>query len=82
MADAFADPAMAGETIAHYQKQIKPEIAAAETVQVRDLAAQAGQKLGAIDPTLMAATVRVIAGAYALGRAIQPEDLWTTGFVR
>jgi NitT/TauT family transport system substrate-binding protein len=82
MADAFADPGMAGETIARYQKQIKPEIAAAETVQVRDLAAQAGSTLGAIDPARMAATVKVVAGAYALSRPVTPEEMWTPGFVR
>jgi NitT/TauT family transport system substrate-binding protein len=81
MADAFADPAMAGETIARYQKQIKPEIGAAETAQVRDLAAQAGLKLGAIDPARMAATVKVIAGAYTLNRPATPEEMWTAGFV-
>jgi NitT/TauT family transport system substrate-binding protein len=78
--DAFADPAMAGETIARYQKQIRPDIAAAETMQVRDLAAQAGHKLGAIDPARMAATVRVIAGAYTLNRPATPEEMWSTGF--
>jgi NitT/TauT family transport system substrate-binding protein len=82
MEDAFADPAMAGETIARYQKQIKPEIGAAETVQVRDLAAQPGRKLGAIDPARMAATVRVIADAYTLNRSATPEEMWSTGFVQ
>jgi NitT/TauT family transport system substrate-binding protein len=81
MADAFADPAMAGETIARYQKLIKPEIGAAETAQVRDLAMQPGLTLGAIDPTRMAATVRVIAGAYTLNRPVMPEEMWTAGFV-
>jgi NitT/TauT family transport system substrate-binding protein len=82
MADAFADPAMAGETIARYQKQIKPEIAAAETEQVRDLAAQPGRKLGAIDPARMGATVKVIAGAYTLNRPATPEEMWAAGFVQ
>ena len=82
MEAAFADPAMAGETIARYQKQIKPDIAAAETVQVRDLAVQTGQKLGALDPARIAATVRVIAGAYALNRPATPEEIWAAGFVR
>ena len=81
MEDAFADPAMAGETIARHQKQIKPEIAAAETLQVRDLAAQAGQKLGAIDPSRMAATVKMVADAYTLNRPATPEEMWTAGFV-
>jgi NitT/TauT family transport system substrate-binding protein len=81
MEDAFADPAMAGEMIARHQKQIKPEIAAAETLQVRDLAAQAGQKLGVIDPTRMAATVKMVAGAYTLNRPATPEEMWTAGFV-
>jgi NitT/TauT family transport system substrate-binding protein len=82
MADAFADPAMAGETIARYQKQIKPDIAAAETAQVRDLAAQPGSALGAIDPARMTATVKVVAGAYALGRPVTPDEMWTAGFVQ
>jgi NitT/TauT family transport system substrate-binding protein len=82
MEDAFADPAMAGETIARYQRQIKPDIAAAETMQVRDLAAQAGRKLGAIDPARMAATVKVIADAYALSRPAPPGEMWTAGFVQ
>ena len=81
MEDAFADPAMAGEMIVRHQKQIKPEIAAAETLQVRDLAAQAGQKLGVIDPTRMAATVKMVAGAYTLNRPATPEEMWTAGFV-
>jgi NitT/TauT family transport system substrate-binding protein len=82
MVDAFADPTMAGDTIARYQKQIKPEIAAAETVQVRDLAGQAGDKLGAIDPARMAATVRVIEAAYTLSRPVAPEAMWAAGFVQ
>lgn len=82
MADAFADPGMAGETIARYQKQIKPEIGAAETAQVRDLAVQAGRRLGAIDPARMAATVRVIAAAYTLSRPVTPEEIWVPGFVQ
>jgi NitT/TauT family transport system substrate-binding protein len=82
MEDAFADPAMAGETIARYQKQIKPEIAAAETLQVRDLATQGAQKLGAIDPSRMAATVKMVAGAYTLNRPATPEEMWTAGFVQ
>jgi NitT/TauT family transport system substrate-binding protein len=82
MEDAFANPGMAGETIARYQRQINPEIAAAETAQVRDLAVQAGQKLGAIDPARMAATVRVIADAYPLNRPATPEEMWIAGFMR
>jgi NitT/TauT family transport system substrate-binding protein len=82
MADAFADPAMAGETITRYQKQIKPEVAAAETEQVRDLAVQPGKKLGAIDPARMAATVKVIAGAYTVNRPVTPEEMWAAGFVQ
>jgi NitT/TauT family transport system substrate-binding protein len=82
MADAFADPAMAGETITRYQKQIKPEIAAAETEQVRDLAAQPGSALGVIDPARMAATVKVIAGAYTINRTVAPEEMWAAGFVQ
>jgi NitT/TauT family transport system substrate-binding protein len=81
MADAFADPAMAGQTIGRYQQQIKPEIGAAEIEQVRALALDAGRKLGAIDPARMAATVRVIAGAYSLKKAASPEEMWTAGFV-
>jgi NitT/TauT family transport system substrate-binding protein len=81
MADAFADPAMAGETLARYQKQIRPDIGAAETAQVRDLAMQPGGKLGAIDPARMAATVKVIAGAYTLNRPATPEEMWAAGFV-
>jgi len=81
MADAFADPGMAGETIARYQKQITPQIAAAETVQVRDLAMQEGQKLGAIVPARMTATVKVIAEAYKLNRTAAPEEMWAAGFV-
>jgi NitT/TauT family transport system substrate-binding protein len=82
MEDAFADPGMAGETIARHQKQINPEIAAAETAQVRDLAKQPGSKLGAIDPARMAATVKVIAAAYTLNRPATPEEMWTAGFVQ
>jgi NitT/TauT family transport system substrate-binding protein len=82
MADAFADPAMAGETIARYQKQIRPDIAAAETEQVRDLAAQPGRKPGAIDLGRMAATVKVIADAYALSKPVKAEEMWTPGFVQ
>jgi NitT/TauT family transport system substrate-binding protein len=82
MEDAFAEPGMAGETIARYQKQIKPEIASAETAQVRDLAVQGGQKLGAIDPARMAATVKVVAGAYTLNRPATPDEIWAPGFVQ
>jgi NitT/TauT family transport system substrate-binding protein len=82
MADAFADPGMAGETIARYQRQIRPEIATAEIVQVRDLAAQAGQQLGAIAPARMAATVTVISAAYTLNRPVVPEEMWAAGFVQ
>jgi NitT/TauT family transport system substrate-binding protein len=81
MADAFADPAMAGQTIGRYQQQIKPEIGAAEIEQVRAPAVDAGRQLGAIDPARMAATVRVIADAYALKKAASPEEMWTAGFV-
>ena len=81
MADAFADPGMAGETIARYQRQITPEIATAETLQVRDLAMQEGQKLGAIVPARMTATVKVIAEAYKLNRTAAPEEMWAAGFV-
>jgi NitT/TauT family transport system substrate-binding protein len=81
MEDAFADPVMAGETIARYQKQIKPQIGAAETAQVRDLAKQPGSKPGAIDPARMAATVKVIAAAYPINRQATPEEMWSAGFV-
>lgn len=81
MADAFADPGMAGQTIGHYQQQIKPEIGTAEIEQVRALAVDAGRKLGAIDPARMAATVRVIAGAYTLNKPASPEEMWAVGFV-
>jgi NitT/TauT family transport system substrate-binding protein len=81
MADAFADPVMAGQTIARYQQQIKPEIGAAEVEQVRALAVGGGRKLGAIDPSRMATTVSVIAGAYTLIRAPSPEEMWAPGFV-
>jgi NitT/TauT family transport system substrate-binding protein len=81
MADAFADPAVAGETIARYQRQIKPDIGAAETAQVRDLAMQPGAKPGAIDPARMAATVKVITAAYTLNRPAAPEEMWSAGFV-
>jgi NitT/TauT family transport system substrate-binding protein len=81
MADAFADPAMAGQTIARYQQQIKPEIGAAEIEQVRALAVAAGRKLGAIDPARMATTVSVVAGAYTLVKSPSPEDMWAPGFV-
>jgi NitT/TauT family transport system substrate-binding protein len=81
MADAFTDPAMAGRTIARYQRQIKPEIGAAEIEQVRALAVDAGRKLGAIDPAKIAATVGVIAGAYTLNKPVSPEEMWTAGFV-
>jgi NitT/TauT family transport system substrate-binding protein len=80
MADAFADPAMAGETIARYQRQIKPEIGAAETGEVRDLAVRPGQKLGAIDPARVAETVRVIGAAYTLKKAVPPQEMWAPGF--
>jgi NitT/TauT family transport system substrate-binding protein len=80
MRDAFADPAMAGETIARYQKQIKPEIGAAEIEQVRDLADVPGQKLGAIEPSRIAATVKVIAAAFTLNRPAVPDELWAAGF--
>jgi NitT/TauT family transport system substrate-binding protein len=82
MEDAFADPAMAGETIARHQRLIKPDIGAAETAQVRDLAKQPGVKLGAVDPARMAATVKVIAGAYTLNRPATPDEMWTPGFVQ
>jgi NitT/TauT family transport system substrate-binding protein len=75
-----ADPAMAGETIARYQKQIKPEIGAAETEQVRDLAVRPGQKLGAIDRSRVAETVKVVAAAYTLNKPVAPEDMWAAGF--
>jgi len=81
MADAFADPRMAGQTIARYQQQIKPEIGAAEIEQVRGLAIEAGRKLGAVDANRMAATVSVIAGAYTLNRPASPEEMWAVGFV-
>jgi NitT/TauT family transport system substrate-binding protein len=81
MADAFADPAMAGRTIARYQQQIKPEIGAAEIEQVRALAVDAARQLGAIDPAKIAATVRVIAGAYTLNKPALPEEIWAAGFV-
>jgi NitT/TauT family transport system substrate-binding protein len=80
MKDAFADPTMAGETIARYQKQIKPEIGAAETEQVRDLAVRPGQKLGAIDPSRVAETVKVVAAAYTLNKPVAPEEMWAAGF--
>jgi NitT/TauT family transport system substrate-binding protein len=80
MKDAFADPATAGETIARYQKQIKPEIGAAETEQVRDLAVRPGQKLGAIDRSRVAETVKVVAAAYTLNKPVAPEDMWAAGF--
>ncbi len=80
MADAFADPPMAGATIARFQQQIKPEIGAAETEQVRALAVRPGQKLGAIDPSRVAETVRVIAAAYILNKAVTPDQLWAAGF--
>jgi NitT/TauT family transport system substrate-binding protein len=81
MVDAFADPAMAGRTIGRYQQQIKPEIGAAEIEQVRALAVDAERRLGTIDPVKMAATVRVIAGAYTLNKPASPEEMWTAGFV-
>jgi NitT/TauT family transport system substrate-binding protein len=81
MADAFADPGTAGQTIARYQQQIKPEIGAAEIEQVRALAVGTGRKLGTIDPARMAATVRVIAGAYTLNKPASAEEMWAAGFV-
>jgi NitT/TauT family transport system substrate-binding protein len=82
MADAFADPGMAGQTIARYQQQIKPEIGAAEIEQVRALAVDPGRKLGAIDPARMAMTVSVIAGAHTLIKSPSPEeDMLAPGFV-
>jgi NitT/TauT family transport system substrate-binding protein len=81
MADAFADPAMAGATIARFQQQIKPEIGAAEIEQMRALAVDPGRKLGAIDPARMAATVRVISSAYALNKPALPDEMWAAGFV-
>jgi NitT/TauT family transport system substrate-binding protein len=81
MADAFADPTMAGATIARFQQQIKPEIGAAEIEQVRALAVDPGRKLGAIDPARMAATVRVIASAYTLNKPALPDEMWAAGFV-
>lgn len=81
MADAFADPGTAGQTIARYQQQIKPEIGAAEIEQVRALAVGAGRKLGTIDPARMAATVRVIAGAHTLNKPASAEEMWAAGFV-
>jgi NitT/TauT family transport system substrate-binding protein len=80
MQDAFANPVMAGETIARHQKQIAPEIGAAETEQVRDLAVRPGQKLGAIDPARMAATVAVISAAYTLNKPITAQEMWAAGF--
>ncbi len=81
MADAFADPGMAGQTIGRYQQQIKPDIGAAEIEQVRALAVDAGRKLGTIDPGRMAATVRLIAGAYTLNKPASAEEMWAAGFV-
>jgi len=81
MADAFADPTMAGATIARFQQQIKPEIGTAEIEQVRALAVGAGRELGAIDPAKMAATVSVIAAAYTLHKPVSPEEMWAAGFV-
>jgi len=75
------DPGAAGQTIARYQPQIKPEIGAAEIEQVRGLAVDAGRKLGTIDPARMAATVRVIAGGYTLSKPASPEEMWAAGFV-
>ena len=60
---------------------IKPEIVAAEIEQVRALAVDAGRKLGTIDPARVAATVRVIAGAYTLNKPASPEEMWAAGFV-
>jgi hypothetical protein len=37
--------------------------------------------LGALDPARMAATVRVIAGAYGLNKPASPEKMWAAGFV-
>ena len=37
--------------------------------------------LGALDPARMAATVRVIAGAYRLNKPASPEEMWAAGFV-
>jgi hypothetical protein len=47
---------------------------------VRDLAIQPGQKLGAIDPARMAATVKVVADAYTLNKPATAQEMWAAGF--
>ena len=80
MRDSFADPKMAGETLARMQRQIAPEIGTAETERVRELA-QAGGALGVIDPARVAATVAIVSSSYTMKHPVQPEDLWAPGFV-
>jgi len=52
-----------------------------QLIEVRELAVDPGRKLGAIDPARMAATVRVIAGAYTLNKPALPAEMWGAGFV-
>ncbi|WP_206078391.1 ABC transporter substrate-binding protein [Poseidonocella sp. HB161398] len=79
LADAIADPQEAGEIIHKYQKQIDPEIGAAETEKVGALVAE-GAAPGRIDPDMIAGTIAVVEGAYELKAPVAPQDLYAPGF--
>ena len=81
MRDAFADPAAAGAIMHKYHKEISAEVAAGETVKVRELAVVTGQPLGAIDESHIERTIAVMQKAYPIKHPVKAQDMYVPGFV-
>jgi NitT/TauT family transport system substrate-binding protein len=82
--DTIADPKAAALIIAKYVKGLDPDVVLAEIGIVDDLVvtpATRAQGLGSIDPSIMAASVGLIAKSVDNGGKIKATDVYDSGFL-
>jgi NitT/TauT family transport system substrate-binding protein len=80
METAFANPDEAGQIFNKYHSEIDPDIAAAETKLVADLAeAPGGGSLGSIDPARVQSTIDVVSQAFDLKGDVAADQVYASG---
>jgi NitT/TauT family transport system substrate-binding protein len=82
--DTIADPKAAADIVAKYVKGLDPEVALAEIKIVDDLVvtdATRANGIGAIDPSVMAASVDLIAKSVEKASGMKAADVYDSGFL-
>lgn len=79
---SLENPKEAAEIMKKYQRELDPELGAAELVKVRDLAIVPNVPLGKIDAKRAQATIDLVTNAFSLKNPVKVEDAFNLSFVK